>query len=95
MAERLRGRPGQRARKRRLARTDGLCERCTSKGVVRVADEVNHKIPLAQGGLDVDSNTENLCAPCHKDVTADQFGYRQVTSIADDGWPETSPPGGS
>lgn len=90
MGDRLRGRAGQRARARRLARSDGLCERCLARDIIREADEVNHKVPLAQGGEDVDENTENLCGPCHKEVTAEQFGHRQVQEIGDDGWPTNS-----
>lgn len=95
MGERLRGRAGQRARSRRLARTNGLCERCAASGIVREAEEVNHKIALAHGGEDVDENTENLCQPCHKTVTADQFGHRIVQAIGEDGWPLDPSTGGS
>lgn len=72
---RQRGRIGQRLRKRRLARTNGLCERCDDRGLVRIADRVDHIKPLAMGGLDVDENTRNLCQPCHLEVTAEQFGF--------------------
>ncbi|APZ98057.1 hypothetical protein BWQ93_05860 [Sphingopyxis sp. QXT-31] len=93
MGERLRGRAGQKARARRLARTDGLCERCLDRGIVRLADEVNHKVPLDHGGEDVDENTENLCKPCHLGVTAEQFGHAapiKGRGIGRDGRP-TSP----
>lgn len=81
IVERLRGRPGQRQRARRLARTDGLCERCAGLGRwqgqslnrVTVATIVNHIVPLAHGGSDDDENTENLCRPCDRVVTAEQF----------------------
>jgi hypothetical protein len=33
--------------------------------------------PLAQGGEDVDENTENLCTPCHLEATAEQFGHAE------------------
>ena len=83
MVERRRGRAGQQDRKRRLDRTDGLCERCAGLnrwagfGMDRVTLSaiVNHIIPLAQGGPDTDENTENLCRPCDKIVTAEQFGH--------------------
>lgn len=75
MGERLRGRAGQRARARRLARTNGLCERCLDRDIVRLADVVDHTTPLALDGEDVDENTRNLCDPCHKEVTAEQFGH--------------------
>jgi 5-methylcytosine-specific restriction protein A len=49
---------------------------------------VDHIIPLALGGTDEDSNTRNLCKPCHDEVTAEQFGHRQKRAIGPDGWPE-------
>jgi len=70
---RVRGSAGQRMRKRRLARTDGLCEMCDSEGLTTLATVVNHKVPLARGGEDVDGNTENLCARHDAIVTAAQF----------------------
>lgn len=71
---RIRGRAGQRIRQRRLARTDGLCEHCLEEGRTEIAIVVNHKIPLARGGEDVDDNTENLCSRHDDIVTAQQFG---------------------
>jgi len=75
--ERLRGRAGVAQRRRRLDRTDGLCEHCRAKGIVRLATVVNHIKPLAHGGSDDDDNTENLCDECDREVTARQFGYRE------------------
>lgn len=75
--KRLRGRAGQRQRRRRLARTDGLCEICEAEGRVTLATVVNHKTPLARGGEDIDENTENLCARHDAIVTAQQFGKAQ------------------
>lgn len=73
---RKRGRAGQRDRRRRLERTKGLCERCLEKGRTRLANVVNHKIPLTFDGPDEDWNTENLCDECDAEVTAAQFGHR-------------------
>lgn len=74
---RVRGSAGQKMRERRLARTDGLCEMCDAEGATALATVVNHKVPLAHGGLDVDENTENLCARHDGIVTARQFGQAQ------------------
>jgi 5-methylcytosine-specific restriction protein A len=71
---RIRGRAGQQIRKRRLLRTAGLCERCLDEGRTELATVVNHKTPLAHGGLDVDDNTENLCHHHDALITAQQFG---------------------
>lgn len=73
--ERLRGRAGQAQRKRRMARTDGLCEMCEANGHIVFATVVDHIKPLALGGSDDDSNTRNLCDPHHAEVTAQQFGH--------------------
>ena len=87
MIERLRGRAGVAQRRRRLARTNGLCERCLAKGKTAIATVVDHIKPLALGGTDEDENTRNLCDPCHAEVTAEQFDHRQQQAIGDDGWP--------
>ena len=71
---RVRGSAGQKMRARRMARTDGLCEMCDAEGLVILATVVNHKLPLARGGKDVDENTENLCKRHDNIVTALQFG---------------------
>jgi 5-methylcytosine-specific restriction protein A len=75
VVERLRGRAGQKQRKLRLARTDGLCQHCDAKGLTTLATIVDHIVPLAKGGSDEDINTRNLCDPCHIEVTAEQFGH--------------------
>jgi 5-methylcytosine-specific restriction protein A len=84
--ERLRGRAGVKQRLRRLKRTQGLCEHCLAKGIVRVATVVNHKTPLAHGGTDDDDNTENLCRDCDLIETAKQFGHKAKVTTGADGW---------
>lgn len=71
--KRVRGSAGVAMRKRRLARTKGLCEHCLKVGKTRLATIVNHIKPLAHGGQDVDENTENLCKPCDDVATAEWF----------------------
>ena len=91
--KRLRGRAGQAQRQRRLARTNGLCEACEDEGLVTVATVVNHKLPLARGGEDVDKNTENLCARHDAIVTAEQFGKREpveAKGVGRDGRPTSA-----
>ena len=84
---RIRGRKGVELRKRRLQRSKYRCEHCLAKGIVSIATVVNHKTPLAHGGLDVDENTENLCAECDEVETAKSFGRKQRVTIGADGWP--------
>lgn len=84
---RLRGRKAVEQRKRRLQRTNGLCEHCLNKGKVTAATVVNHIVALAHGGSDDDGNTENLCGPCDRIATAKQFGQKVRQQIGLDGWP--------
>lgn len=86
-AERLRGRAGVEQRRRRLARTNGLCEMCLAQGVTRIATVVDHIQPLSLGGTDEDENTRNLCGIHNAQVTAEQFGQRHRPEIGADGWP--------
>ena len=83
---RIQGRKGQELRQRRLKRTHGLCEDCLPDRIV-AASVVDHIIPLALGGVDIDSNTRNLCDPCHAKRTAEQFGHKLKVEIGTDGWP--------
>jgi 5-methylcytosine-specific restriction protein A len=70
-----------------MQRTNGLCEMCLKKNLVNAAAVVDHELPLALGGSDEDSNTRNLCKPCHDEVTAEQFGHRRKVATGLDGWP--------
>lgn len=47
---------------------------CDAEDQVTLATVVSYKMPLARGGADVASNTENLCARHDAIVTAQQFG---------------------
>lgn len=87
MGERIRGRQGQALRRQRLQRTNWLCEDCQADNRMTPASVVDHIIPLALGGEDVDSNCRNLCHPCHAKRTAEQFGHKPKVEIGLDGWP--------
>lgn len=57
----------QRARRRILRRDRGVCHVCHRPG----ADQVDHVIPLGEGGSDDDSNKAAIHArPCHQRKTA-------------------------
>lgn len=63
---RLTGRPWRRVVERIKYRdryTCQLCKHITEQG------EVDHRIPLSQGGTDEDDNLQWLCVPCHKTKT--------------------------
>lgn len=47
-----------------------LCVHCEAKGLVVAAAEVDHVIPLEQGGPDDETNLQGLCHACHKAKTA-------------------------
>jgi 5-methylcytosine-specific restriction protein A len=43
-----------------------LCVECERLGLVVLATQRDHLVPLADGGLDDDSNTQGLCDTCHE-----------------------------
>lgn len=67
-------------RERVLKRDKGLCQLCLRAGVVREAKTVDHIIPKAHGGTDVDSNLQSLCWPCHKAKTARETAEVRTSS---------------
>jgi 5-methylcytosine-specific restriction protein A len=83
---RIQGRAGMALRARRLA-NEPLCRMCRDKGITRAATAPDHIKPLALGGTDTDDNIRCLCADCHREVTAEQFGHRRVQGTGLDGWP--------
>lgn len=83
---RLRGSAGVKQRKRRLA-AEPLCRRCKERGIIRLAEVIDHEKPLALGGTDTDDNCRPLCNDCHDEVTREQFGHRKRVTIGEDGWP--------
>lgn len=53
------------AKRAALFSREPLCRSCEAAGRTRLASIRDHVIPLAEGGEDVDSNTQPLCEPCH------------------------------
>ena len=47
-------------------RAHPLCCVCEAAGLARMAEELDHVIPLASGGADDDSNYQSLCVECHR-----------------------------
>lgn len=69
------GRGGRPWRRRRafVLKRDGYvcrCEECTRLGRLLPADEVDHIVPLSQGGTDDDDNLQAINRECHKAKTA-------------------------
>lgn len=58
------GKELQRTRRALFAR-EPLCAECLKVGRTALAVIRDHIIPLSQGGLDVESNTQGLCKACH------------------------------
>lgn len=77
-------------RDRILRRDCGLCVQCREKGILALASEVDHRVPLFQGGTDDDDNLDSLCDPCHKAKSIAERGFRQKPQIGIDGWPVQS-----
>jgi len=65
---RTRGRSWQETRAR-ILRDSPYCAECARAGRVRLADEVDHILPIADGGSDEPGNLQPLCAPCHREKT--------------------------
>lgn len=69
MEERMRGRAGQAALKRRRSMYP-TCAHCEARGIIRNTDEIDHIQPLSLGGKDTDDNCQGLCTVCHSIKTA-------------------------
>ena len=66
---RIRGRQLQRLRAR-LFDEHPLCVLCRTRGRVVPATIRDHIVPLAEGGLDLESNVQALCQSCSDAKTA-------------------------
>jgi len=64
-----------------------LCVACQRAGRIRIADEVDHILPLHKGGTDDTDNLQALCTECHADKTARDAGHARKPEIGLDGWP--------
>jgi 5-methylcytosine-specific restriction protein A len=53
----------------------GQCRMCLRVYLPSQVD-IDHVLPLAKGGEDIDTNVQVLCKACHKTKTAMDFGKR-------------------
>lgn len=77
---RLRGRAGVERRAKWLAKHP-LCVDCEAEGITRMADEVDHEVPLWKGGADDETNFTSRCKDHHAAKTACEAAER-----ASGGW---------
>jgi 5-methylcytosine-specific restriction protein A len=62
--------PAWRALRLVVLAEEPLCRECMKKGVLTLATEVDHIIPIVDGGGVLDrSNLQPLCKPCHSRKT--------------------------
>ena len=70
---RIRGRAGQAMRRETLEAGRYTCVDC---GLVSLSNEVDHDIPLEQGGTDHEANRKVRCHECHAAKTKREAGQR-------------------
>ena len=75
--QRITGRKLQSIRRRHLQQQP-LCVQCKSKGRTVAATQIDHIIPLWDGGADVESNRQGLCDDCHGHKTAAESRLRSM-----------------
>ena len=66
-------------RNARLLQREPLCRHCRAEGRYTPADEVDHIVPLADGGAEVDGNCQPLCTPHHQIKTMRECEARART----------------
>lgn len=78
VTERTRGSAWQKTRHRILMRDNGLCRcaECVASGRILVAHEVDHVVPLHEGGSDADINLSAINVDCHKRKSAAEAAKR-------------------
>jgi 5-methylcytosine-specific restriction protein A len=75
--KRIMGRARQAIRRRHLQQ-EPLCVLCKKRGWIAAATQIDHVIPLWDGGLDDDSNRQGLCDDCHAKKTSDESARRSM-----------------
>lgn len=79
---RRRGRVGQRERQRVLDE-EPFCRLCLKRDLEVASEEVDHIVPLSEGGKDVRSNKQGLCVPCHRAKSlAERLAARRSSPLA-------------
>jgi 5-methylcytosine-specific restriction protein A len=56
-----------------------FCVQCKAAGVVQLAQDVDHVVPLAHGGARLDrANLQPLCRECHHSKTSEENAQRRA-----------------
>lgn len=58
-----------------------LCAECTRRGLVGFGDDLDHIVPLWQGGAESDLNRQWLCRAHHKEKTALEAALRSSGNV--------------
>lgn len=73
---RITGTTGQSIRERVMRRDRGMCQPCLRDGYARLAQFVDHIVPLWAGGAEADENRQAICKPCHDAKSAAEAAAR-------------------
>ena len=79
MTKRLRGRAAVEQRKRRIE-AHPVCVHCEREGIVKATEEIDHIVPLSQGGLDSEDNIQGLCIYHHRIKSAGEDTSHEAAS---------------
>jgi 5-methylcytosine-specific restriction protein A len=52
-----------------------------------LATQVDHIVPLSQGGTDVSENLQSICDDCHDAKSAREAGAKPIVGCDAEGWP--------
>jgi len=78
------GVPWRRLRQLKLNR-DPLCEHCKARGIINPGEQVDHIVPLSEGGEHDLANLQTLCGPCHWAKTRRDVQRRRRTARSSPG----------
>jgi 5-methylcytosine-specific restriction enzyme A len=73
-------------RNERIRERDGYC--CQKCGRPEAKGEIDHIVPLKDGGTEADANCQLLCVECHKDKSRADMGLKPKPYINTDGAPD-------
>ena len=64
-----------------MRRDLGICQSCVRAGKLTKATQVDHIIPLHQGGTDAMENLEAICTNCHSIKTIPSYVFGNITTV--------------